>query len=394
MDFTLSDERRMQQETAERFLGERYPIEKRHEFAASHRGFSAEMWRQFAELGLVGALIPPACGGYGGTGEDVALVFETLGRFLVVEPFLATAVLGAWPLVEAGDAATLERVVAGEHHLALAHGEPGARYALARVRTRAEANGGAWRLTGAKAVVLNAGTADELIVSARVRGEVADEDGIGLFRVDPRDGGVAIRAYATIDGGQAAEVTLGGARGVPLGAPGEAFPVLERTVGRAVLALAAEALGAMERAKDLTRDYLATRVQFGRPIGANQALQHRMVDMLIEIEQLRSAVMLAASTLAADRATRERHLSAAKHLAGRVGRQVAEEAIQMHGGIGMTWDAAVAHYAKRIVMIDHLFGDTDHHLERFLAFTPAEGDEEAEGGAAEDPAGASGGEEG
>lgn len=368
MDFHLSDERQMLRETAERFLRDRYPIEKRHEFARSTTGFSREMWAEFAELGLIGALLPPEAGGFGGTGEDIALVFEALGRGLVVEPFLASGILGAWPLVEAGDTAALAEVIEGKRILALAHGEPDGRYSLSHVRTRARQTNEAWQISGTKAVVLNGSAADMLIVSARIGGGPDDEAGLALFRIDPRQEGVANRSYGTIDGGSAAEITLGDVIGEPIGTPGEAFPLIERTIGRGVLALSAEALGAMEVAKDLTLDYLRTRVQFGQPIGANQALQHRMVDMLLEIEQLRSAVMLAASTLGAGRAVRERNLSAAKHLAGRVGRLVAEEAIQMHGGIGMTWEAAVAHYAKRIVMIDHLLGDTDHHLERFLRF--------------------------
>ena len=197
------------------------------------------------------------------------------------------------------------------------------------------------------------------------------------FRVDPRQQGVARRGYATIDGGMAAEITMGGAIGEPLGAPGEAYPMIERAIGRGILAVSAEALGAMEVAKDLTLDYLKTRVQFGKPIGANQVLQHRMVDLLIEIEQARSCLMLAASTFDsggdAERTTRERNLSAAKHLVGRVGRLVAEETIQMHGGVAMTWELALPHYAKRMVMIDHQFGDTDHHLERFIRFSKEAG---------------------
>jgi hypothetical protein len=369
MDFHLSDERQMLKETAERFIRERYPLERRHEFAKSTLGFSRQMWGEFAELGLIGALLPPQAGGFGGTGEDIALVFEALGRGLVVEPFLASGVLGAWPLAEAGDAATVAEVIEGKRLLALAHGEPDGRYSLSHVRTRARQTNEGWQISGTKAVVLNGCAADMLIVSARVAGGPADETGIALFRVDPGQEGVAHRSYATIDGGMASEIALGGALGEPIGVPGEAYPVIERAIGRGVLALAAEALGAMEVAKDLTLHYLRTRVQFGQPIGINQALQHRMVDMLLEIEQLRSAVMLAASTLEAGRAVRERNLSAAKHLAGRVGRLVAEEAIQMHGGIGMTWEAAVPHYAKRIVMIDHLLGDADHHLERFIRFS-------------------------
>jgi alkylation response protein AidB-like acyl-CoA dehydrogenase len=369
MDFNLSEERRMLNDTAERFIRERYPIEKRHEFAASDIGFSREMWREFADLGLIGALFPASVDGFGGTGEDILLVFEALGRGLVVEPFLASGILGASPLIDIGDAAALAEVMAGERLLALAHGEPDGRYGLTHVRTRATQGAEGWQISGAKSVVLNGCEADALIISARIGGAIDAEEGLGIFRVDPRQTGVARRGYATIDGGSACEIIMGGAIGEPIGIPGEAYPMVERAIGRGILAVCAEALGAMETAKDLTLEYLKTRVQFGKPIGANQVLQHRMVDMLIEIEQARSCVMLAASTLEADRTTRERNLSAAKHLVGRVGRLVAEEAIQMHGGVAMTWELALPHYAKRMVMIDHLFGDTDHHLERFIRFS-------------------------
>jgi alkylation response protein AidB-like acyl-CoA dehydrogenase len=369
MDFNLSQEHQMVKDTAERFIRDQYPIEKRHEFSNSEIGFSRPMWREFADLGLIGALMPPVVEGFGGTGEDILLVFEALGSGLVVEPFLASGILAASPLIDIGDVATLGEVMAGERLLALAHSEPDGRYSLSHVKTQATQNDDGWKITGIKSVSLNGGSADTLIVSARIAGGVDAEEGLALFRVDPRQAGVALRAYATIDGGSAAEVTLGGAIGEPIGTPGEAFTMIERAVGRGILAVCAEALGAMEVAKDLTLEYLKSRVQFGKPIGANQVLQHRMVDMLIEIEQIRSCVMLAASTLEADRVTRERNLSAAKHLVGRVGRLVAEETIQMHGGVAMTWEMALPHYAKRIVMIDHLFGDTDHHLERFIQFS-------------------------
>jgi alkylation response protein AidB-like acyl-CoA dehydrogenase len=374
MDFNLSEERQMLKDTAERFIREQYPIEKRHEFVRSDAGYSRKMWREFAELGLIGALIPPSADGFGGSGEDIHLVFEALGRGLVVEPFLASGVLGASPLLDIGDTATLGELMAGERLLALAHGEPGGRYSLTHVRTQATQGAEGWQISGTKSVVLNGCDADALIVSARIGGDNDAEEGLGLFRIDPRQQGVARRGYTTIDGGTACEITLGGAIGEAIGTPGEAYPMIERAIGRGVLAVCAEALGAMEVAKDLTLEYLKTRIQFGKPIGANQVLQHRMVDMLIEIEQVRSCVMLAASTLdleggEADRATRERNLSAAKHLVGRVGRLVAEETIQMQGGVAMTWEMALPHYAKRIVMIDHLFGDTDHHLERFIRFS-------------------------
>lgn len=383
MDFDLSEERQMLADTANRFIRDRYDIATRLKNAAADGGYDPAVWRDLADLGLIGALLPPEVGGLGGLGEDIAVVFEALGRGLVVEPFLATGVLGASPIAIAGTApqkAMLEDVIAGQVLLALAHGEPEGRYELAHVGTRAQADGDGWVLNGRKAVVINGDTADKLIVSARVSGDVTDSDGIALFLVDAQADGVARRGYGTIDGGRAAEISLDDVRvsGADLiGSAGKALPVIEETMARGIVALGAEALGAMEVSRDLTLEYLKTRKQFGRPIGAFQALQHRMVDMCLEIEQVRSAVILAAGTLEAGRLERERNAAALKNLVGRVGRLVAEESIQLHGGIAMTWEYAQGHFAKRLTMIDHQLGDTDYHLERFIALNREVADHEA-----------------
>ncbi len=365
MDFELSDERQMLKDTAERFIREQYPIEKRHAATKSEDGFDRVLWAEFCELGLAGALIPAEQGGYGGTGEDIALVFEMLGRGIVVEPFLPT-LLAAIPLAAHGRAEVLEAAMEGRTLLAFAHSEPDARYADTHVATRAEHVGDDWQLSGAKSVVVNGGTADLIVVTARTIGDTEDEAGLGCFLVSPGSPGVSITQHASIDGPHVAEIRLDKAHGVPLGVPGSDWPLIERTLAAGALAVSAEAIGAMDIAKDMTLEYLKERKQFGKPIGSNQVLQHRMVDMVLEIEQARSAVMLAANTLEGPRDLRELNLSAAKNLIGRVGRLVAEEAIQMHGGVAMTWEWPLPHFAKRIVMIDHLFGDTDHHLERFV----------------------------
>lgn len=374
MDFNLSEERQMLADTAGRFIADRYDIATRHANAELEDGFNRKTWVELAELGLIGALLPPEVEGFGGLGEDIAVVFEALGRGIVVEPFLATGILGASPIALAGSneqKAMLEDVMAGKTLLALAHGEPEGRYDLSAVKTQANKEGDGWRLNGQKAVVLNGDTADKLVVSARVSGNGDDEDGIALFLVDSNAVGISRRGYGTIDGGRAAEVSLAnvavGADAV-IGEAGKAFATIETTHARGIVALCAEALGAMDVAKETTLDYLKTRKQFGRPIGAFQALQHRMVDMIMEIEQARSGVMLAAGTLEAPRAERERNASAAKNLIGRVGRLVSEETIQMHGGIAMTWEYSAPHFAKRLTMIDHQLGDTDYHLERFQKF--------------------------
>ena len=268
--------------------------------------------------------------------------------------------------------ALLENVIAGELLLALAHGEPDSRYETARVSTKAEQTGEGWRLSGAKAVVISGDSADKLVISARTAGDVDSTDGITLFLVDADAEGLTRRGYGTVDGGRAAEIALDGVT-VPatamIGKPGDGFAIIEATLARGITALAAEAFGAMEISRNLTLEYLKTRRQFGRAIGDFQALQHRMVDVTLEIEQARSAVLLAVATLEADRLTRETNVSAAKNLIGRVARLVAEETIQLHGGIAMTWEYALGHYAKRLTMIDHQLGDTDYHLSRYIALS-------------------------
>lgn len=374
MDFELSEERQMLKDTAERFIREQYPIEKRHAATKSEDGFDRAIWGEFCDLGLAGALINAEAGGYGGTGEDIALVFEALGRGGVVEPFLPT-LLASIPLAahkkrdEVKMAEVIEAAMEGRTQLAFAHVEPNAYYTETHVETAAEKVGDDWELTGRKAVVINGGTADLLVVTARSLGRVEGPAGLGLFLVSAKSPHVEITSHQSIDGPHVAEITFDKAKGKPLGTPGSDWPLIEQTLAAGTLAVCAEAVGAMETCKDMTLDYLKDRKQFGKPIGSNQALQHRMVDMLLELEQARSAVMLAANTLEADRITRELNVSAAKNLVGRAGRLIAEESIQMHGGVAMTWEYAVPHFAKRIVMIDHLFGDSDHHLQRFAALS-------------------------
>lgn len=373
MNFEHTEERRMLADSLNRFIAEQYGIEKRNHVAASSQGYSTEMWQQFAELGVVGALLREEDGGFGGAGFDIAVVFEALGRGLVIEPLLGSAVLAAEAISQAGSneqKAVLGRIAEAGIVASFAHDEPNTHYELSRVAAAARRDGDGWVLGGAKAVVLNAEQAQVFVVSARTSGAIDDEAGISLFLVPGDAAGLSIVGTPTMDGGRVGELTFNGVRleaGALLGAEGQGYPVLERAVGRGILALCAEALGAMEAAKEATLDYLRTRKQFGVPIGSFQALQHRMADLLLEIEQARSAVINAASSLDADRLTRERALSSAKYSIGRIGTLVAEECIQLHGGIGMTWELPMAHFAKRLVMIDHQLGDEDHHLERYIA---------------------------
>jgi len=375
MNFQHTEDRRMLADTLNRFISEQYGFATRDRIARSAHGFSSELWNRFGELGIIGALFDEASGGFGGGGFDIAVVFESLGRGLVVEPFLDTLIVGQAIARSGNDAqrALLGGLIDGSRIVALAHGEPDSHYELARVTTRAERNGdgdgSAWQLNGAKAVVQHGEQAALFLVSARTEGADDSEAGVTLFLV-PRDApGVSVRGYPKIDGGRAAEVSFENVilgDDALLGAAGNGFATLEYAIACGVLALCSEAVGAMDVAKDYTLDYLRTRKQFGVAIGSFQALQHRMADMLLEIEQARSAVINAAAALGAERKVRERAVSAAKYSIGRIGALVAQECIQLHGGIGMTWELPLAHYAKRLVMIDHQLGDEDHHLERFV----------------------------
>ena len=372
MNFQHTDDRRMLADSLNRFVAEQYGFETRDRIAKSPQGCSPELWRQFADLGVIGALFGEDDGGFAGGGFDIAVVFEALGRGLVVEPFLPTVLAGS-AIAHAGNPAhkaLLAEIIGGTRIAAFAHAEPEAQHALTQVNTRVQRVGAQWQLDGAKAVVQHAELADVFVVSARSSGAVDDEAGVSLFIVPAGTPGLTLRGYPTIDGGRAAELTLAGVTlgaDALLGAEGAGAATIEHSVGKGVLALCAEAVGAMDVAKDATLEYLRTRKQFGVPIGSFQALQHRMADLLVEIEQARSAVINAAAALDADRVTRERALSAAKFTIGRTGTRVAEECIQLHGGIGMTWELPLPHYAKRLVMIDHQLGDEDHHLARFIA---------------------------
>lgn len=372
MNFEHTEDRRMLADTLDRFVAGQCPMETRNAIAYGATGMSSALWSQFAELGAIGALFPEADGGFGGAGFDITVVFEALGRGLVVEPFLGALLVGR-ALGAAGTPAQKERIASlmdGSTVAALAHDEPGSHYELARVATQAVRNDQGWSLSGAKAMVVQGAQAQLLLVSARTAGAVDGEDGISLFLVPADAPGVVRRGYGRIDGGGAADITFEQVQlgdDALLGAEGQGFATLELAVGWGVLALCAEALGAMEVAKKDTLEYLQTRKQFGVPIGSFQALQHRMADLLLEVEQARSAVINAAAAMDGERLARERALSAAKFTIGRIGALVSEESIQMHGGIGMTWELPLSHYAKRLVMIDHQLGDEDNHLARYMA---------------------------
>ncbi|MFM2150107.1 MAG: hypothetical protein RLZZ187_2413 [Pseudomonadota bacterium] len=368
MDFDLTDEQRLLADSVNRFVADRYgDFEKRQAYRAEPRGYAGANWSAMAEMGLLGLPLPEEQGGFGGGPVETMLVMEAFGRGLVVEPYLASIVLGLGLLRRAGgDAALVEQVAAGAATLAFAHQERQARHDLHDIATSARRDGDAWVLDGAKGVVLQGDRADRLLVSARIAGARRDRAGIGLFLLDPATPGVTRRGYATQDGLRAAEIVLEGARASLLSE--DALPLIELVADEAIAALCAEAVGAMETLRDLTVDYLKTRQQFGQPIGNFQALQHRAADMLVATEQARSITMYAAMMVQQpDAAARGTALSAAKALVGRLADQLGKEAIQLHGGIAMTEEYKAGHYFKRLAILGVLLGDVDHHLRRVVA---------------------------
>ncbi|WBO22280.1 acyl-CoA dehydrogenase family protein [Sphingomonas abietis] len=365
MDFHHDDDRRMLADTLGRYLADRYAFDVRTRIATSEAGWSAEQWRAMAELGIVGALFGEAAGGFGGGGFDIAIVFEQLGAALVVEPFLGTLMAGR-VLAGAGETDLVEQAIGGGAVFAFAHGEPQGRYELADIRTAATPTAAGWTLSGAKSVVPQLEAASHILVSARTSGEPGEEAGISLFVVEKGAPGLDVRGYPMIDGGRGGELSLDDTPARIVGAEGTAYAVIEAAVAAGIVALAWEAVAIMDVLKAQTIDYLRTRQQFGIPIGKFQALQHRMATVALEIEQARSSAINAAAALDGDRLARERAVSAAKYTIGRIGTLAAEEAIQLHGGIGMTWELPLSHYAKRLTLIGHQLGDEDHHLERFI----------------------------
>ena len=377
MDFDLTEEQRLLDETVRRLVKDEYGFEKRKGYKASSDGFSRKLWARYADIGLLGLPFAEEHGGFGGSAVENMIVMESFGRGLVLEPYLASVILGGGLVAAAGSAAQqqaiLPQIAAGKLMLAFAHGERQSRYALADVETRAERDGSAYVLSGEKGVVLHGGSADQLIVSARTGGGSRDRKGISLFLVDAKAKGVTIRGYPTVDGLRAAEIALDKVRvgaDALLGAPGDAYGVIEHAVDRAIAALAAEAVGIMEMLNATTLEYLKTRKQFGVPIGSFQVLQHRMADMMLEHEQSKSMAILAAlSADGADAKERRRVISAAKVQIGKSGRFIGQQAIQLHGGIGMTDEYTAGHYFKRLTMIAQSFGDEDYHLDRFAEVT-------------------------
>ncbi|MFF0545732.1 acyl-CoA dehydrogenase family protein [Nocardia thailandica] len=380
MDSTLTEEQQQLRDAVAGFLGARYDLETSRAAAKSAPGWQPAVWRGFAEeLGILGATLPERVDGMGGGAADVMVVVEELGRALVVEPFVDTVVVGAGLLERSGGEradAVLRGIVAGEVRTAFAALEPTAGATLHDVATVARRDGADWVIDGAKAVVTSAPLATHLLVTARTGGERRDRDGISLFLTEfdaaNPPAGVEVHSYRTIDDRVGADLVFTGLR-LPadalLGAEGGAWAAIEETVDVATAAICAEAVGCLRTVLADTVEYAKQRKQFGVPIGSFQALQHRMVDMYIELEQAVAAARLAADALSAGPADRARALSAAKVTVGRAARFVGQNAVQLHGAMGMTEELAVGHYFKRLTALEREFGTTDHHRARYARLT-------------------------
>jgi alkylation response protein AidB-like acyl-CoA dehydrogenase len=372
MEFDYTEEQLALQHTLERFISRDYDFDRRKAILRSDLGFSAAAWTQYAELGLLSLPLPESCGGLGGTAVDVMLVMEQFGRGLLMEPYLSSVVLCAGLLCEAApDAAgraLLPQIIAGSAKLSLACYEAAGRYDLSHVACIAEQRSDGWQLSGRKTVVLDGPSADYFLIAARSGGQVNDPDGISLFLV-PRDAkGLTVAGYPTQTGARAADLGLDTVVTGPdalIGAVGAALPMIQRAVDRGIAALCAEAVGVMNALNAATLEYLKTRKQFGVAIGTFQALKHRMADMLIAAEQSRSMAIIAAVNADAHAIERSRCVAAAKAYIGQAGRLIGQQAVQLHGGMGVVDEHIVSHYFKRLTMIDLTFGDADYHLGRF-----------------------------
>ncbi len=378
MNFELSQEQQLLADSLRRFTND-YSFDARARIVASPSGWSDKVWAALAEMGLLGLPFPAEHDGFGGTAVDVMIVMEAIGEALIVEPFLATVGLGGQFVMRGGSPAQQKRllpaIAQGACKMAFAHTEPGGRYDLAQVGLRARREDDGFVLDGDKRVVLHGAAADVLVVSARTGGQAADPHGVSLFLVDRTAPGVTVKEYRTIDELRAADISLSGVavpRDALVGLEGAGLPLIEEVVDYATALLCAEAVGGIRYANETTLEYLKTRRQFGVPIGSFQALQHRMVDMVISYEQARSMAYLACVKVDTARAAeRRRVVSAAKVRVADACRHVSQESVQLHGGMGMSEELKVSHTFRRLTMIAQTFGDALHHLERFAASAPA-----------------------
>ncbi len=374
MNFSFTEEQNMLKDSVARFVADQYDFEARRKVADSEAGFSAENWQTFAELGWLSIPFSEELGGFGGGAADTMAVMEELGKGLVLEPFVATVLLFGGVLSNAGSAAQQEligKIIEGQLQGAFAYLERQSRFALSDVLTTATAEGDSFILNGEKTVVFNGASADQLIVSARTSGEQSDEQGISLFLVDASADGVEKTSYRMMDGQVAANIKLNNVTAQLVGEQDKGYAVIEAVVNDGMIAVSAEALGIMQKLNATTVEYAKTREQFGTTIGKFQALQHRMVDMLMACEQTKSLLYRAVCSAEAGTEDALKDVLALKVMVGRAGKLIGGEAIQLHGGMGITDELDVGHYAKRLMMINTLFGDADYQQQRFSAVANA-----------------------
>lgn len=374
MNFELSDEQRMIQESVERFINDNYDLDTRVALCAKDPGFSTDYWQKMAELGWLGLPFDEADGGFGGNQIDVLVIMEQFGRGLVLEPYLASIVMGGGALKRGGTEALkseiLPGVIDGTRQLAFAYAEPQARFDLDDVTTVARKDGDKFIINGHKSMVQNAATADQIVFSTRTSGGQVDQNGITLFLIDADAKGVSRNNFPTVDGLRASEITLKDVSVIAdrmLGDLDQGFGILQEVANDAMLALGAEAVGAMEIMYKDTVAYTQEREQFDHPLSEFQVLQHRMVDMFMEYEQCKSMLYRATMETVQDPASAQKTIHALMHVVGKYGIFIGENAVQLHGGMGMTEELRLGHYFKRLLVIDSMFGNADFHLQKFAA---------------------------
>ena len=374
MDFTFNEEQTLIQDQVDQFIQKEYDWETRQSLSNSELGFGDNNWQKFAELGWLGISTSEDSGGFGGSAIESMLIMEAFGKGLVVEPFLETIIMSSGLIDEHGSdqqkSSILEPAIAGELHLALAYAEPQSRFNLSDVVTEAKLDGDNYILNGYKSVVMNGPSADKIIVSARTSGSQLEEAGITLFIVDANSEGLNKTNYKTVDGRRASDLTIENVSVTKddiIGHVDKGFVLLDSSIDRAILAISAEAVGAMEVLYKTTVEYTKTREQFGTSIGKFQVLQHRMVDMFMEYEQCKSLLYMATMKHEEGSSDAKKAISGLKYQVGKAGRFIGQQAVQLHGGMGVTDELNVGHYFKRLTTVGTIFGNTDFHLKRYTS---------------------------
>ena len=374
MDFTFNEEQSLIQDQVDQFVQKEYDWETRQALSNSDLGFGEDNWKKFADLGWLGICVSEDSGGFGGSSIESMLIMEAFGKGLVVEPFLETVIMSGGLIDDHGSdeqkSSVLEPAISGEMHLALAYAEPQSRFNLSDVVTEAKSDGDSFILNGYKSVVMNGPSADKIIISARTSGAQLDESGISLFIVDANSDGLNKTNYKTVDGRRASDLTLENvsvSKSSLIGDQDKGFAILDSAIDKAILAISAEAVGAMEVLYKTTVEYTKTREQFGTAIGKFQVLQHRMVDMFMEYEQCKSLLYMATMKNEEEAPDAKKAISGLKYQVGKAGKFVGQQAVQLHGGMGVTDELNVGHYFKRLTTIGTIFGNADFHLKQYTS---------------------------